>query len=124
MKITAPSTAPMVTLNDINGNSVTIGAPGNQTLLCFFRDPACPFCNFRVFELTHRFQELSALGLDIITVFAAPQDEEKRFVAARPRPFPVIADVGSIAYAAYGVERSSLWGGARQGNGYAYAHTG
>lgn len=110
MKIFAPATAPAVALKDVNDKIVRIGTPGKQTLLCFFRDPSCPFCNFRVFELTNRYPELSALGLDIIAVFAASPNEVKRFAAARPRPFSVIADVDSVAYTAYGVARSSLLG--------------
>lgn len=110
MKLSAPAVAPALTLKDVNDQPVAIGTSGKKTLLCFFRDPSCPFCNFRVFELTNRYTELSALGLNIIAVFAASPSEVQRFAAARPRPFPVIADADSVAYTAYGVERSSLWG--------------
>jgi peroxiredoxin len=93
-------------MRDIEGRAVAVGA-GRRTLLCFFRDPACPFCNFRIYELTYHHAALQALGLDIVAVFAAKPDEVRRFVARKPRPFPVIADPTSAAHAAYGIERSA-----------------
>lgn len=111
MQLKAPDKAPEMTLRDIEGNSVSIGRPGTRrTLLCFFRDPACPFCNYRIYELTYRHEALRRLGVDVIAVFAAPPAEVRRFVAAKPRPFPVIADPHSAIYQAYGVERVSLLG--------------
>lgn len=111
MQLVAPSQAPILDAVDVYGKPVRIGAPtGRRTLLCFFRDPACPFCNYRVYELTYRHAGLSKLGLDVIAVFAATADEVKQFAAKKPRPFPVVADPDSTIYKAYGVERSSYWG--------------
>ncbi len=110
MQLTAPDQAPVLTLADVHEQPVVIGAPGKRTLLCFFRDPACPFCNFRIFELTSRYEELAGLDLDIIAVFSATAPEVRRFAASRPRPFPVIADPDAAAYTVYGVERISFWG--------------
>ncbi len=110
MRLRAPQKAPAMTFEAIYGEEVTLGKPGNRrTLLCFFRDPACPFCNFRVYELTAQYDEWQKLGLDVIAVFSAEPDEVKRFAAKQPRPFPVIADTDSSAYERYGIE-SSRWG--------------
>ena len=106
MRLTAPVKAPRLTLTDIEGKPVTIGAGERRTLLCFFRDAACPFCNFRIYELTHNHASLSALGLDIVAVFTSTPEEVRRFVARKPRPFRVIADPTSSAHQAYGIERS------------------
>jgi peroxiredoxin len=107
MRLKSPSAAPALTLRDIHGRPVAIGgARGRRTLLCFFRDAACPFCNFRIYELTHHHASLSALGLDIIAVFTSTPEEVRRFVARKPRPFVVIADPTSSAHEAYGIERS------------------
>ena len=108
MRLVSPQQAPRLDMRDIEGRAVAVGA-GRRTLLCFFRDPACPFCNFRIYELTYHHAALRALGLDIVAVFAANPDEVRRFVARKPRPFPVIADPTSAAHAAYGIERST-WG--------------
>lgn len=107
MHLKSPSIAPQLTLNDVRGKPVTIGgASGRRTMLCFFRDAACPFCNFRIYELTQHHASLAALGLDIIAVFTSTPEEVRRFVAYKPRPFVVIADPTSSAQETYGIERS------------------
>lgn len=108
MRLIAPIDAPRLDLLDIYGKPVTLGRDGRRTLLCFFRDAACPFCNFRVYELTQHHPALQALELDIVAVFTSTPEEVRRFVARKPRPFTVVADPTSSAHTAYGIERS-LW---------------
>ncbi|WP_306582072.1 redoxin domain-containing protein [Dokdonella sp.] len=111
MQLATLDNAPQLTATDINGKPVKIGgADGRRTLLCFFRDPACPFCNYRIYELTYHHAGLAKLGLDVVAVFGAGPEAVRRFVAAKARPFPVIADPDSRLYHAYGVERASLMG--------------
>ncbi|HET8899190.1 MAG TPA: redoxin domain-containing protein [Rhodanobacteraceae bacterium] len=110
MRLSAPNPAPRVTLNDIEGKPITLGAnAGRRTLLCFFRDAACPFCNLRIYELTARHAALQQLGLDVVAVFTSDLAAVKRFVARKPRPFRIIADPTSTAHSVYGIERS-FWG--------------
>ncbi|WEN14722.1 redoxin domain-containing protein [Rhodanobacter sp. AS-Z3] len=104
----APEVAPALDLVDIHGRPITLHHDGRLTLLSFFRDAACPFCNFRIYELTGRHAELAARGLDIVAVFSATQAEVLRFAGQRPRPFPLAADPNSVAHQIYGIERS-LW---------------
>ncbi|HXS73304.1 MAG TPA: redoxin domain-containing protein [Rhodanobacteraceae bacterium] len=106
MRLSAPTKAPRLEMIDIEGRPITLGAGERRTLLCFFRDAACPFCNFRIHELTHHHAALSALGLDIVAVFTSTPMEVRRFVAHKPRPFRVIADPTSAAHTTYGIERS------------------
>lgn len=112
MRLKPPDNAPRIALADVDGKPVMLGGSGRRTLLCFFRDPDCPFCNFRVRELAQRYQQLANLGLDVIAVFSASPDEVRRAVFKRPQPFPVVADSALEAYAAYGIERS-FWRKAR-----------
>jgi peroxiredoxin len=107
MKLLAPSSAPALDLFDIYGQPIAIGS-GRRTLLSFFRDAACPFCNFRIYELTHNHASLSALGLDIVAVFGSSQAEVLHLVARHPRPFRIAADPVGASHARYGIERS-LW---------------
>jgi len=107
MKLIAPLPAPALDLVDIHGKPIVIGR-GRRTLLSFFRDAACPFCNVRVYELTHHHQSLKAMGLDVVAVFGSSRAEVLRFVARHPRPFQVAADPLGASHARYGVERS-LW---------------
>jgi peroxiredoxin len=100
-----------VLLKDINGNIVQVGE-GRRTLLAFFRDAACPFCNMRIYQLTQHYSELHAMGLDVIAVFASTPEDVKRFILARPRPFAVAAEPNGEAYEIYGIQKSfwrKLW---------------
>jgi peroxiredoxin len=107
MRLRAPNSAPRLILTDVNDQPITLGgARGKRTLLCFFRDPTCPFCNFRIYQLTARHAQLASHGLEIIALFSATQADVKRFVSRNPRPFPIIADPMSEAYDAYHIEHS------------------
>ncbi|HET7656381.1 MAG TPA: redoxin domain-containing protein [Luteimonas sp.] len=108
MRLPAPSPAPALDLVDIHGQPIRIGGSGRRTLLSFFRDAACPFCNFRIYELTHHHEALSALGLDVVAVFCSTREEVLHFVARHPRPFRIAADPAGATHARYGIERS-LW---------------
>ncbi len=75
-------------------------------MLSFFRDAACPFCNFRLYELTHQYKDWEKSGLEIVAIFSSPADEVREFVARHPRPFRMISDPGLSIYNQYGIERS------------------
>lgn len=108
MRLIAPTQAPSIDVIDIYGNAVSLGQSGRRTLLCFFRDAACPFCNFRIYLLTNRYPVLKKLGLDVVAIFASTTEDVNRFVSRQTRPFPVVADPESRLYTTYGIERS-LW---------------
>lgn len=105
MKLLAPSPAPTLGLVDLQGKPVAFDT-GRRTLLSFFRDAACPFCNVRVYELTHHHQTLAALGLDIVAVFGSSEAEVQRFIARQPRPFRIVADPDGVSHARVGIRRS------------------
>src|SRR5699024_3006546 len=54
----------------------------------------------------HRYQKL---GLKVLAMFSGTQEEVKRFVLSRPRPFQVVADPSPRPYETYGIEYS-FWG--------------
>jgi peroxiredoxin len=108
VRLFAPEPAPTLDLVDIHGQPIMTSSRGRLTLLSFFRDAACPFCNFRIYELTNQHAELAARGLDIVAVFSASQADVLRFAGHRPRPFQIAADPTSSAHELYGIERS-LW---------------
>ena len=45
MRLNVPASAPRLEMTDIYDQPVSIGNSQRRTLLCFFRDAACPFCN-------------------------------------------------------------------------------
>ena len=108
MRIQTPSKAPSLQLVDIENTPIPVGGTGRKMLLSFFREANCPFCNFRVYELTHNHRALEALGLDIVAVFSSDEAQIRRFVARQPRPFRMVADPDDAAHRLYGVERSFL----------------
>jgi peroxiredoxin Q/BCP len=108
MKILAPAKTPQIPLVDINGQPVQVGN-GRKLLLSLFREANCPFCNFRVFDLTNNYPNLSNLGLDIVAVFKSDEEEVRKFIASRPRPFRMVADPEGNAHEAFAVEKS-VWG--------------
>ncbi len=80
---------------------------GKRVMLCFFRDAACPFCNLRIYELTHKYTSWKKQGLEIVTVFSSTSAEVRKHVANHPRPFRMISDPDLIIYNRYGIEHSS-----------------
>jgi peroxiredoxin Q/BCP len=108
MKIQAPAKPPQMQLIDINGQPIQIGQ-GKKVLLSLFREATCPFCNFRVYDLTNNYPGLSNLGLDIVVVFQSDREDVLKFIAHRPRPFRMVADPEGNAHQAFAVS-TSMWG--------------
>jgi len=82
---------------------------GRKMLLSLFREAACPFCNFRVYDLTNNYPGLSNLGLDIVVVFKSDEEEVRQFIARRSRPFRMVADPDGTAHEAFSIS-TSMWG--------------
>lgn len=109
MRLQRGQPAPRLRMIDVEGNVVMLGSTGSPTLLCFFGDAACAFCNVYLCRLLQHYPALARRGLTVEVVFNATQEAVWRFVSARPRPFPVIADRTGVAHRAYRIERS-MWG--------------
>ena len=72
-----------------------------------FRDAACPFCHYRIYELTHNYQQWKNHNLEVVAVFSDTSEQVRRFVAQHPRPFTMIADPTLKLYNHYGIEHST-----------------
>ena len=107
MRLKPPQATPTLPLADIDGRPIRIG-DGRKLLLSVFREAACPFCNVRVYELTHDHDDLRARGLDIVAIFHSDERDVRRFIARQPRPFRMVADPEGRAHAAFGAERSGF----------------
>ena len=109
MRLNAPQTAPAFDLTDIYGKQVRLDDyRGKRVMLSFFRDAACPFCNLRVYELSHHYKDWQNQGLEIIAFFRSSPADIKHYVARHPRPFTIIGDEQLAIYSRYGVEHSLL----------------
>lgn len=107
MKLKAPCQATDFHTSDIYGNPFRLSDhSGKRVMLSFFRDAGCPFCNFRIYELTQQYPQWKAQNLDIIAVFSDTDEQVRRFVARHPRPFTMLADPNLELYNQYGIEHS------------------
>ena len=108
MRLTAPSQGIDFRTHDIYGKPISLrDFIGKRVMLSCFRSAGCPFCNFRLYELTHKYKAWQAQGFEVIAVFSSPVDEVQKYVAKHPRPFRIIADPDLQVYSRYGVEQSA-----------------
>ena len=106
MKNNAVQKMQSIVLVDIHGKPVQVGN-GRRLLLSLFREATCPFCNFRVYDLTNNYPGLSEMGLDIVAVFRSGREDVLKFIARRPRPFRLVADPDGRAHEAFAVKAST-----------------
>ncbi|WP_196157384.1 peroxiredoxin [Reinekea sp. G2M2-21] len=112
MRLTAPLNAITFATKDVYGKALSLQElKGKKVILSFFRDAACPFCNFRVYEFTHKYKAWQQQGIEVIAVFSSPANEVREHVARYPRPFRLVSDPDLSIYNKYGVEKSAsaLW---------------
>lgn len=107
MRLNAPKSAPDFDMTDIYGNAVRLSNyRGKRVMVSFFRDAACPFCNLRVYELSHHYKDWRNQGLEIIAFFRSSAEDIRHYVAKYPRPFTIVSDEELTIYDRYGVEHS------------------
>lgn len=107
MHLKAPCQAIDFVTNDIFGETFKLSDyVGKKVVLSFFRDAACPFCNYRVYELTQKYRAWKDSGLEIIVVFSDSSEQVRTHVARHPRPFKMLSDPKLKLYNSYGVEQS------------------
>ena len=102
--------APLFSATDIFDREIDLSAyknKGKKILLSFFRNVACPFCNFRIHQLTMKNDKWKD---DLQMIFFL---EAKKKVVLRSSfhkgvsPIPIIADFEREIYKKYGTEVST-----------------
>ncbi len=108
-KLEAGQLAPLFSLSDIYDREIDLSAyknKGKKILISFFRNVACPFCNFRIHQLTTKNDQWKD---DLEMIFFL---ESKKEVVLRSSfhqgvsPIPIIADFDREIYKKYGTEVS------------------
>ena len=94
-------------LKDIHNRPVKFGH-GRKIVLSLFREATCPFCNFRVYELTHKFRNMPPDDLHIIAIFKSDKPLVEKFISRQKRPFTVVADPLGRAHDMLGLKYSAL----------------
>lgn len=109
MRLKTGVLAPPFSVDDINGNRITLPGGKRRIMLSFYRYASCPFCNLRLHDLAKRASAYREQGLEIIAVFQSPAGKIQQYAGRQHAPFPIIADPERRLYRRYGVE-SSWWG--------------
>ncbi|WP_338792110.1 redoxin domain-containing protein [Bernardetia sp. Wsw4-3y2] len=102
--------APLFCLTDIYDREIDLSAyknKGKKILISFFRNVACPFCNFRIHQLTAKNDQWKD-SLEMIFFLEAKKDIVLRSSFHQGvSPIPIIADFGRATYRKYGTEVSA-----------------
>jgi thioredoxin-dependent peroxiredoxin len=110
MKLRNGSTAKLFSKKDIYGREVDLEKlRGKKILLSFFRNTACPFCNMRVHQLSKKYEEYKAKGLEMIFVF---ESKDKVILMSsfhkETSPIFLIGNPDRDLYKIYGIENSIM----------------
>ncbi len=109
-RLEAGQLAPLFSLTDIYDREIDLSAyknKGKKILISFFRNVACPFCNFRIHQLTAKNDQWKD-KLEMIFFLEAKQEVILRSSFHQDvSPIPIIADFKRETYRKYGTEVSA-----------------
>ncbi len=103
--------APDLEIQDVNGRPVKISSLWEEQvlILAFTRHFGCPQCKEMVDELVLATPQIRRKNLGLAIVTQGTPEEAKGFCEQRAPGVLCLADPDRRAYAAYGLERASLW---------------
>lgn len=112
MKLKTNQTAPEFSLQDQNGNEVTLAQfQGHKVLLYFYPKADTPGCTTQACSLRDHWQELKDLGVTVLGVSPDAVKAQKKFSDKYTLNFPLLADTERRAAEAYGVwDKKTLYG--------------
>lgn len=93
-----------ISLESIEGLSLSIPHATQLTHLQFRRFAGCPMCNLHIQSFINRHAELLAHNLQVVAVFHSTREAMLKYHASAP--FPLIADPSRSLYRTFGVESS------------------
>ena len=103
--------APDLEIQNVDGRPVTLSSLWEEQvlILAFTRHFGCPQCKEMVDELVHATPQIRSKNLGLAIVTQGTPEEAKAFCKQRAPGVLCLADPERRAYAAYGLERASLW---------------
>lgn len=103
--------APDLELQDTFGNPVKLSSLWRDRvlILAFTRHFGCPQCKEMVDQLVHAIPDLRDRNLTLVIVTQGTPQEARDFCDQRASGVMCLADPERKAYAAYGLERASIW---------------
>ena len=104
MKLKVGSKAPDFTVNDQDGNPVSLkDYKGQKVVLYFYPKDNTPTCTEQACNLRDNTALLARKGIQVIGVSADTERKHKNFERKFSLPFPLLADVDHKIIDAYGV---------------------
>lgn len=95
-------------VTDIYGHKIsTEDLMGKKWMLSFYRYAECIFCNVRTHQLMRKYDEYTAKGLTIISVWQSPEADLLEYQKKREVPYAVISDPERKLYDEYGIQQHS-----------------
>ena len=95
---------PNFTVNDQDGNSVSLGDYSGKKLIVFFYPAAnTPGCTAEACNLRDNYAELQAQGYELLGVSADTEKKQSNFRNKFEFPFPLLADTEKEVINAFGV---------------------
>jgi len=103
--------APDLELQDVHENPVQLSSLWNDQvlILAFTRHFGCPQCKEMVDQLVVASPEIKAKKLALAIITQGTPEKAKAFCEHRAPGVLCLADPERTAYAAYGLERASIW---------------
>ncbi len=110
MKVENNQKAPVFTINDVYGNSISLEQfKGKKIHLIFYRFAGCPFCNLRFHQINQMAELYKNNNTILISVYESSAENIKAFLADEKFYSIIIPNPDSSLYKKYELERSK-WG--------------
>lgn len=98
------SKLPEFELQDTDGNTFRsadlVGAPA---VIMFYRGNWCPLCMAQIKEIAARYQDMEAMGIQVVLVSPQPEEHSRRLAAQYDVPFEVLIDTGNRVAESLGI---------------------
>ncbi|MDR3430964.1 MAG: peroxiredoxin-like family protein [Rouxiella aceris] len=97
--------APLFTLNDPQGNPVSLAEllTKGPLVLSFYRGVWCPYCNMELQALENSLPAFQALGASLIAVSPQTAANSRKSVRQNHLSFPILSDPHNSVAAAFGL---------------------
>lgn len=101
--------APDFTLPDQNGDEVTLSEllADGPVIVFFYPKAFTPVCTAEVCGFRDAFEEFADAGARIVGISADPVEQQKSFAEKHAVSFPLLSDVKTEVYGAFGLRASS-----------------
>lgn len=107
MKIKPPQTAPIFTIEDVNGNSINLADyKGKKVMLTFYRNVGCPVCNLRFHELQVQSDYFKSKELVLLAVYESSTESMKQYLEGESPYAKMIPNPDQSLYQLYDIDRS------------------